>query len=220
MPVLRYRYQTLEMGGHDIHFRTLRDVQQYDETQHRVEATGISSANWGLFGVLWPSGEELARQMLIFDVAGKRVLELGCGVGLASLVLNARQSDISATDYHPDAEAYLQLNTGLNNGRPIPFERTSWLDDDSSLGKFDLIIGSDLLYESGHAEVLSQFIDRHALPACEVIIVDPGRGNHARFSKKMAELGYDNHRLPPGEVVGDAAAYKGVILAYDRAEIT
>ena len=39
--------------------------------------------------------------MFEFEIAGKRILEVGCGIGLASLVLNHRPGDITATDHHP-----------------------------------------------------------------------------------------------------------------------
>ncbi len=66
----------------------------------------------------------------------------------------------------------------------------AWDDTDCKLGKFDLIIGSDVLYEREHAEQLSIFIDEHAEVQCEVIIVDPGRRQHGRFSTQMAAKGY------------------------------
>ena len=47
----------------------------------------------------------------------KRILEVGCGLGLASLVLNERSADISATDYHPEVETFLKINTELENHR-------------------------------------------------------------------------------------------------------
>jgi predicted nicotinamide N-methyase len=216
MTSLRIKYQTLEMGGFDIHLRTLRDNQQFEDPEGEAAALGISSANWPLFGVVWESSKVLARHMLDYDVAEKRILEVGCGIALASLVLNERQSDITATDVHPEAGGYLQHNVALNKGRAIPFTRTDWLDDATDLGLFDLIIGSDLLYEHAHAEMLSGFIEAHANPACEVVIVDPGRGNHARFSTMMGTHGFSVHRQKPE---GEAApAFSGVILAYSRLE--
>lgn len=191
MAALRFRYQTIEIEDIDIHVRTLRDNQQFSDPDGIASSLGISSAIWPLFGIVWDSGEVLAHLMLDYEVEGKRILEVGCGIGLASLVLNHRLADITATDYHPEAESFLRENVKLNNGPVIPFIRTAWGDEKSSLGGFDLIIGSDLLYERGHAIDLSKFINSHSKLHCEVIIVDPGRGQSAKFSKEMTEFGYD-----------------------------
>lgn len=197
MSSLRFRYQTLEFGNTDIHVKTLRDRQQFSDADGIAENLGISSASWPLFGVIWESSEVLARLMHEFEIENKRILEVGCGIGLSSLVLNSRLADITATDHHPEVEAFLKENTLLNNGKVIPYVRTGWADDASDLGLFDLIIGSDLLYERDHIELLSAFINQHVKQNCEIIIVDPGRGQHAKFSKKMVELGYTHSQSKP-----------------------
>ncbi|HKI60595.1 MAG TPA: methyltransferase, partial [Mariprofundaceae bacterium] len=171
MALLRVRYQTFEFGDTDIHLRTLRDNQEFSDDDGEAEVLGISSATWPLFGIVWPSGQVLAHLMSDFDIKGKRILEVGCGIALSSLVLNQREADITATDYHPEAGNFLQENTELNEGRDIPFVRTGWADEETNLGKFDLIIGSDLLYERGHAELLAQFLNQHANEHCEIIII-------------------------------------------------
>ncbi len=219
MPSLRFRYQTIEFGDRgelDIHLRTLRDKQQFSDRHQVAEKLGISSASWPIFGVVWDSSRVLADIMHDFDIQGKRILEVGCGIGLASLVLNKRKADITATDYHPEVENFLNTNALLNNDQVIPFVRTGWADDDSGIGQFDLIIGSDLLYEVEHVELLSDFIDQHAKPQCEVILVDPGRGHHAKFSRRMVELGYQHTQT--AAIPNDAMAnnYKGQVLRYER----
>ena len=190
MPSVRVRYTTLEIGKMDIHIRMLRDTLQFEDINGEAEKLGISSATWPIFGVVWPSSQLLAHLMLDHQVNEKRVLEVGCGIALASLILNQRSADITATDYHPETEGFLDHNVNLNDGKKIPFIRTGWADMDDELGKFDLIIGSDLLYEVEHVSLLSAFINRHARGHCDVLIVDPRRGYHAKFSKKMAGLGY------------------------------
>lgn len=190
MSRVRVRYTTLEIGEMDIHLRTLRDHLQFEDINGEAERLGISSATWPLFGVVWPSSQVLAHLMLDHHVNGKRVLEVGCGIALASLILNQRSADITATDYHPETEGFLVHNVKLNHGKKIPFVRTGWGDLNDDLGKFDLIIGSDILYEVEHVNLLSAFINRHARDQCDVIIVDPRRGYHAKFSKKMVGLGY------------------------------
>jgi len=217
MAAIRVRYQTLEFDNVDIHLRTLRDNQEFSDDDGIAEGLGISSATWPLFGIVWPSGQVLAHLMADYQIAGKRILEVGCGIALSSLVLNRRHADITATDYHPEAGAFLLANTTLNADQAIPFLRTGWEDDNHSLGKFDLIIGSDLLYEQGHAEMLSEFIDCHANPHCEVIIVDPGRGRHARFSKQMVKLGYSHSQSRPENIEYlEKPLPKGQVLHYQR----
>lgn len=221
MTELRLRYQTFEIGSLDIHVRTLRDTQQFSDDDKVAEDLGISSASWPLFGVVWDSGRVLAELMVDFDVAGRRVLEVGCGIGLASLVLNRRSADITATDRHPEADKFLQANADLNGGPPIPFVRTNWRNLGSALTRFDLIIGSDLLYERGHAETLSTFIDGHAAPACEVVIVDPGRPQRGRFTRLMVALGYaptssEFTSTPAADAPGGPSPVHGRVLHYQR----
>lgn len=200
MSRLRLRYQTIEFGETDIHVRTLRDRQQVSDADGIASDFGIPSAHWSLFGVIWASGELLARLMFDYEIEGQRILEVGCGIGLASLVLNHGLADITATDYHPEVESFLLENTKLNGLRTIPFVRTGWSDAISDLGQFDIVIGSDLLYERGQAAELASFIDQHAKRYCTVIIIDPGRSHYARFSKHMRGRGFSCDRTLPAHI--------------------
>ena len=212
---LRLRYQTIEFGDMDIHVRSLRDTLEFQDDDGEAEALGISSAFWSLFGVVWDSGRALARLMADYELGERRILEVGCGLGLASLVLNQRDSDITATDLHPEADAFLQANALLNDGPAIPFVRTDWADRDDELGSFDLIIGSDLLYEHDQIFPLADFIGRHARPSCEVILLDPRRGAAGRFGKRMEGEGFSFTRRP-ADAGDQEPAYSGEVLRFLR----
>lgn len=216
MSSLRFRYQTIEFDDTDIHLRTLRDKQQYADDDNIAGALGITSSNWPVFGIVWDSSKVLAHFMSDYEVKGKRILEVGCGMALTSLMLNGRNADITATDYHPEVEVFLDKNILLNEGKAIPFVRTDWADENNNLGRFDLVIGSDILYERDHIELLSNFINQHTQPECEVIIVDPGRAQHARFSKKMISLGYSHSQSKPETDKYLSKPFKGLILRYQR----
>ena len=216
MSEIRISYQTIEFDKIDIHLRTLRNKQEFLDDDDIAKKLGISSAQWSLFGVVWPSSEVLAHFMFDYVIRNKRILEIGCGIGLTSLMLNKRNADITATDYHPEVEGFLKKNTALNKDKVIPFVRTNWADALSALGEFDLILGSDLLYEDEHASLLSKFINQHSKTNCEVIIVDPGRGRHAPFSKMMVRLGYAHSQSQPIETNYLTNKFKGQILRYKR----
>ena len=105
----------------------------------------------------------------------------------------------------------------LNNDLPpIKFQTGNWDIENPLLGEFDLIIGSDILYEPAHAEIVSQFIDCHSGIDAEVIIVDPDRGNRASFTRKMIALGYQHHFERFNVQGADDARCKGRILHYRR----
>lgn len=212
---IRFKYQTIEFEDIDIHVRTLRDTQQFYDKDNKAEKLGINSASWSLFGVLWPSSQILANYVHQKDTSSKRILEIGCGIGLSSLLLNHAGEDITATDYHPEVEAFLETNTQLNDDEEIPFFRADWEKfEDKDMKKFDLIIGSDILYQRDHIEILSNFIKKCANEKCEVIIVDPNRGNRSKFTTKMNEYGFTNDRIDTSKYTD--IDYKGSINIYRR----
>ncbi len=216
MTPIRIRYQTVEFDNTDIHLCTLRDKQQFYDPKGIAENLGISSAFWPVFGVIWPSSLVLAHFINNHDTAKKRILEIGCGMALSSLLLNKRNEDITATDHHPEVEKFLLRNTLLNEGKSIAFERVDWADKEDLLGTFDLIIGSDLLYEDQHIELLAHFINVHAKPTCEVILVDPGRGRKNKLKQRMAAYGYSCSEQKPLQTDYLDDVFKGIILSFQR----
>jgi len=74
-------------GVADLVIRSLLDKQQFADPQGDAERLGISSSLWPLFGLLWPSGSHLAARLGARSVIETdRILEIGCGLGLARLV--------------------------------------------------------------------------------------------------------------------------------------
>lgn len=218
-PVPGYEVETVthRIGGSEFRIRALLNRQQFSDPEGCAERAGVSPASWPLFGVVWPAGLALAEEMSRFPVAGKHILELGCGIALSSLVLARRGADITACDHHPLAEAFLQHNTRLNDLPALPFRTAPWLGPNPLLGRYDLIIGSDLLYERDHAELLAGFIGLHAKPAAQVLIADPGRGYISPFSLLMAAQGYlrSAQALPMAQSIGMPAS-RGQLFSYLR----
>lgn len=212
------KYETIKVNHIDYIIRTLKDRQQFHDHEQQAEALGISSATWPLFGVVWPASKVLAATVCMFELEGKRVLEIGCGIALSSIVLHKMGIDITASDYHPLAKEFLDENILNNKMSPIKFQTGNWEIENPLLGEYDLIIGSDILYEPAHAENVSKFIDKHSSIDVEVIIVDPNRGNRASFTKKMIALGYAHHFEQFNVEGNDNASCKGRILHYNRCQ--
>jgi len=216
MQVYATRTEQLSIGGHTYRLRVLSDKRQFSDINGHRAHSGLSATQWGLFGQLWPSERLLAQAMHRFAVDGKRILELGCGVGLASLVLKRRGADIVASDPHPLAASFLKYNTTLNALPTVDYRRLSWDTPDPSIGRFDVIIASDVLYEPAQARFLAQIVERHAYPSAEVLITDPGHDHSQHFSQLLAEQHFPlaEERCPMDD--RDTPPYRGSLLHYMR----
>jgi len=215
---LEYEVETTDrlIGAWKYRIRALLNRQQFSDPDGCAERAGISSASWPMFGLVWPSGLALAEAMSRFPVAGKHILEVGCGIGLPSLVLQQRGADITACDYHPLAEEFLRHNSDLNGLAPIPFFNAPWLGPNLSLGRFDLIIGSDLLYERGHPALLADFLFGHANPTCQILLADPGRSRCGQISTLLTSQGYRRTESPLYFAKPNRTSRQGRLLSFVR----
>jgi predicted nicotinamide N-methyase len=217
-------------GVANVHICSLLDRNQFFDPLGEAHDLGISSAMWPIFGLLWPSGAQLAARIALRPVlASEHVLEIGCGLALASLVAHRRGSDVTASDCHPLAAGFLQRNLRLNSLPPMPYVFGQWGAPASPSAvrqdggtpvepkHYEFIMGSDVLYERDEKGELANFIHQRAAPAVEVWIVDPDRSNRPAFNRRMAALGFTmrEERLDTAASVL-AAAYKGRLLTYRR----
>lgn len=216
-PGYEVRLETIAIdGGGDLEIRSLLDRQQYADPDGAAEAAGISPAVWSLFGQIWPSARLLANLMQTWQFAGRRILEAGCGLGLASLVIHRRLGDITASDCHPLVETFLRDNQRRNALPFMKYTSGNWAGANPGLGRFDLIIGSDILYERSHPQQLAEFMNRHLLADAEVIVIDPGRSNRRAFTDSMAIHGFSvaPSRVESMQIAG--AVFCGNVLHYRR----
>jgi predicted nicotinamide N-methyase len=98
---------------------------------------------------LWPAAIGLAGALP--DVAGLRVVELGCGLGVTSLVAAAKGADVTATDWAPEAIDLLRENAA-RNGIRLRAEVRDWREPWEE--RFDLALAADVLYERRNVEPL------------------------------------------------------------------
>ena len=216
MPGYSVATTTHRIGTEDYHIRALSNRQQFWDPDGHAERAGISSAAWPIFGVVWPAGIALAQQMSHCAFAGMKILEVGCGIGLCSLVLQRHGADITASDYHPLAEEFLRFNAALNGLPPVKYHNVGWAGPNPELGRFDLIVGSDLLYERGHPALLSAFLTCHTESTAQVILADPGRTRCGQFSTMMSAEGYSHTEQRLNFASADTPSPRGRIMNFVR----
>jgi predicted nicotinamide N-methyase len=105
------------------------------------------------------------------DRPGVRILELGAGTGLLSIVASKflPSAEIIATDYHPDVLANLRSNVSANvsgqDRSPISVHALDWssppTDGPFSEGSFDMILAADVIYHPEHARWIKSCVQRY-----------------------------------------------------------
>lgn len=124
---------------------------------------------------LWPAARVLAERVRRESGAGCRLLELGCGMGLVSTAAALAGFDVTATDYYPDACEFARSNAWQNAHRAIETRHLDWRALPGDLGTWDVVVASDVLYETPHAELVAAALARTIARNGRAIVADPGR---------------------------------------------
>ena len=137
---------------------------------------------------LWPSSLALARAIGARSLRGARTVELGCGLGLVSIAAAQAGGRVLATDWSEDAIAFTQDNAA-RNGVDLETAKVDWSAPDQIIAKspWQLVLGSDVLYERRNVDQMLDLLPRLVDRTGEVWIADPGRQTSMDFLDRAAE---------------------------------
>ena len=124
---------------------------------------------------LWPSARILAEELAVMRLSGQRVLELGCGLGVVAIGAVLGGAEVTATDYYEEATLFAALNVATATGKRISARMVNWVDLPKDLGRFDVVLASDVLYEHRYAPLVANAIATTLVRGGEAIVADPGR---------------------------------------------
>jgi predicted nicotinamide N-methyase len=137
---------------------------------------------------LWPSGVALARALSGRSLRGARTLELGCGLGGASIVAALQGGRVLATDWSAGALEFTERNAE-RNGAALRTARCAFFDAPALAGEhaWDLVLAADVLYERRNVALLLHVLPRLLAPGGEVLLADPGRPAAPAFLERARE---------------------------------
>lgn len=139
---------------------------------------------------IWPSSIGLARWLWRNPLLeGKRIMELGAGLGLSGLVAALKGGRVLQTDYIQEAMNIARESAKLNNLVNIEQVTADWRNFTIE-EKFDYIIGSDFLYLPNMHVYLKQIFENNLKPGGKIFIADPGRYDSKELLKEMAAEGW------------------------------
>jgi predicted nicotinamide N-methyase len=128
---------------------------------------------------LWASGEALARAVGERDVAGRRIVELGCGLALPSLAAALGGAQVLATDWSTDA-IELAGENARRNALELETAVVRWSEPEPLLEQapWDLVLAADVLYERRNVDELLALLPQLGT---EVLLAEPGRPHAKTF---------------------------------------
>lgn len=140
---------------------------------------------------IWPASTILAEQIISRNGQGRRLLELGCGVGLVTTAAMASGHEVLASDYYTDALAFTRANAFQNLGKSPEAKMMNWRKFPVDATNFDKVIASDVLYESEYAKILPAILMRALSLHGVGIIADPGRIAAPEFLERCEDVGLE-----------------------------
>jgi predicted nicotinamide N-methyase len=148
---------------------------------------------------LWPSGTALAQAIATRPLAGKRVLELGCGLGLVGVTAARAGATVMVVDRSPEAITFATLNAERNGvtlqAAVLAFDQPQRLLAEAP---WDLVLAADVLYEHRNVPVLLWLLPRLVGQDGEVWLADPGRPMLGRFLAGAEATGWRREQVAAG----------------------
>lgn len=164
-------------GGEPVSVLRPRD---WDELRHQEGADGRTAPYWAR---MWPSGLALADAVAAGpELNEKRVIELGCGLGLPSIVAARRGARVLATDGSPDAVVFTAHNLAINDavGDVVVAD---WRASAALLegAPWDLVLAADVLYLRHNVDALLRLLPKLVADGGVVLLADPSRSGGRDF---------------------------------------
>lgn len=165
-----------------------------NEGQPDAPAPGASDLRLPYWMEIWPAAVGLGRQLVEMPLAGRRVLELGAGVGVAGLAAALAGAEVLLTDREPVALAVARRNAE-RNGLPVATRLLDWNAPPPAI-PCDWIIAADVLYERELAEPVARLLAALLDGRNQALIADPERPFQEDFEAALRARGLRARRRP------------------------
>ncbi len=141
---------------------------------------------------VWPASILLCRWLALNKerIAGQFCLDIGCGLGLTSLVGSWLGAMVVGIDYEQSALEFATANASANAVKPF-FVAMDWREIAFKKASFPFIWAGDILYEARFFKPVEQCICEILKPEGEVWMAAPRRTVSQTVWEKLRSLGWN-----------------------------
>ncbi len=182
--------EVFQFGGRRFVIKRVRNLDEMvNQVSDKMFAEDERLPYWA---ELWPSSIALSRYLTEHRelISGKTVLELGCGLGLTSLVLQSMQpSRLVISDYEKPALQAVHAHFKLND---LPQPESLLLDwrRPSIDDQFQRLVASDIVYEERFFQPLIRLFKQLLQRGGLIILAEPSRPVAKAFFSELADSGF------------------------------
>ncbi len=167
------------IGDRELHFLKPKTIERFINPDDPM-------AEFPMWAKFWEASVVLTQHMAGLPVdAHRRILELGSGLGVAGIVSAVMGHCITLTERNPDALNFLQANAGINGCDQIAIHYLDWFHP-QLMGRFDLIVGSEIVYQDSVIEALGTLFKKHLRPHGRVVLAERVRTTETQFYERMS----------------------------------
>jgi predicted nicotinamide N-methyase len=165
--------RTFRLGGLDLEIAALRDPDRLLDaaTLEQAHAEMTWQPYWGK---VWAASLGLGQDLASRNWNGCIVADLGCGLGVPGAVAAAQGANVWFIDNAPPALEFVRWNSWPWRQR-VEIARFDWRENQELGQRFDLILGSDILYAREDIPCLDRFWRRHLRESGTVLLSEPCR---------------------------------------------
>lgn len=179
----------IQLPSREIAMTVVEEPDSFLETLSREDHNGTLHLPYWIY--LWSSSIGLAHHLhLDARLAGQRILEVGCGFGLAGIVGCQQGGKVLFTDCEIDALLLARYNVWQHGCEDrAGFAQMDWNAPCVS-GKFSFILASDVIYEEKNWQSVIALLQKYLAADGEAMISEPSRSNTAGFLRLLEFCGF------------------------------